>query len=49
MKPSPDSSEDESPNWGAFYGQLGITGPKFLENVPSGLGEFIEFEARGSE
>jgi hypothetical protein len=49
MTTTADSSENGSPNWGAFYVQLGITGPKFLTRVPAGLEGFIEMEARGTD
>lgn len=42
-------SKKTTPNWGSFYGQLGITGPKFLTRVNGGLDEYIEFEARATD
>ena len=44
-----NNSENDSPNWGAFYVQLGITGPKFLTAVAEGLEDYIEIEARGTD
>ena len=49
MTPPDNNLENNSPNWGAFYVQLGITGPKFLTRVPAGLEGFIEMEARGTD
>jgi hypothetical protein len=49
MTTTANSSENGSPNWGAFYVQLGITGPKFLTRVPAGLEDYIEMEARGTD
>ena len=49
MTPPGDSSENNSPNWGAFYMQLGITGPKFLAGISPGFQELVEFEARASD